>query len=167
MEDEQVEGPHPQDDAAHGEEPEGARDAEPLAFWQVRTGGPLYVINGRTYDRYRIDASPREGDTEIWEFANPLAQFQWAHPVHLHLTNFKILDRNGVPSNHPSFSPHETGWKETVILDPGDRVRVLIKWPEVPLGPQPASKLARKFVFHCHNLEHEDHDMMAQFKVVP
>jgi len=132
-----------------------------------RTGGPLYVINGKTYDKYRIDASPREGDTEIWEFANPVAQFQWSHPVHLHLTNFRILDRNGVPSNHPSFPPHERGWKETFNLDPGDTVRVLIKWPEVPLGPQPASKFARRYVFHCHNLEHEDHDMMAQFKVEP
>ena len=149
------------------EEVDAARNAATTRRWEFgrkrsRTGGPLYVINGKTYDKYRIDAFPREGDTEIWEFANPFAQFQWSHPVHLHLTNFKILDRNGGPP--PS---RETGWKETLILGPGEVVRVLIKWPEVPLGAQPEGKFARKYVFHCHNLEHEDHDMMAQFKVVP
>jgi FtsP/CotA-like multicopper oxidase with cupredoxin domain len=170
--DEEVSIPNPlrpaaqQVDPTH--QPADPADAVITRRWEFgrkrsRTGGPLYVINGKTYDKYRIDASPREGDTEIWEFINPLAQSQWSHPVHLHLTNFKILDRNGRPP--PS---HETGWKETVILkNPGDRVRVLIKWPEVPLGAQPEGKFTRKYVFHCHNLEHEDHDMMAQFKVVP
>ena len=117
----------------------------------------LYTINGKIYDENRIDAFPREGTTEVWEFSNG---WGWSHPVHLHLVNFKILDRNGRAPR-----AHERGWKETVDLGPGERVRVLIKWPKVPVGPTPGKFLTR-YAYHCHNLEHEDHDMMAQFQVV-
>lgn len=117
----------------------------------------LYTINGLIYDEQRIDALPKAGDTEIWEFRNG---FGWSHPVHVHLLNYKILDRNGRPPK-----AHEKGWKETVHLGPGETVRVLMKWPTVPIGPTPGAFLTR-YAFHCHNLEHEDHDMMAQFKVV-
>ena len=116
----------------------------------------MYTINGKIYDELRIDAFPKEGDTEIWEFDNG---FGWSHPVHVHLLNFKILDRNGNPPK-----THERGWKETVHLGPGEKVRVLMQWPTVPIGPTPGEFLTR-YAFHCHNLEHEDHDMMTQFRV--
>ena len=117
----------------------------------------LYTINGKIYDENRIDALPKKGDTEIWEFDNG---WGWSHPVHIHLLNFKILDRDGRPPK-----AHERGWKETVHLGPGEKVRVLMKWPSVPIGPTPGEYVTR-YAFHCHNLEHEDHDMMSQFKVV-
>ncbi|MHA7294364.1 multicopper oxidase family protein [Arthrobacter sp. HLT1-21] len=117
----------------------------------------LYTINDKIYDKNRIDALPKTGDTEIWEFDNG---WGWSHPVHMHLVNFKILDRNGQPPK-----AHERGWKDTVILNPRDKVRVLVKWPAVPIGPTPGAFLTR-YAYHCHNLEHEDHDMMAQIRVV-
>ncbi len=128
-----------------------------------KTWDNVYVINGKTYDANRIDASPRAGDTEIWEFQTG---YGWSHPVHVHLTNFKVLDRNGKP---PPVHEREL-WKETVALHPGEKVRVLMKWPSVPVRPTvsvPAASTAFKdrYVFHCHNLGHEDHDMMAQFRV--
>src|SRR3712207_7218494 len=56
-----------------------------------------------------IDAAPREGDVEIWEFVNNGGG--WVHPIHSHLTDFKVLSRNGRPPH-----PWERGWKETVFL---------------------------------------------------
>jgi len=130
-----------------------------------KTWDGVYVINGQVYDRNRIDAQPHPGDTEIWVFKNG---FGWSHPVHVHLTNFMILDRNGQPP--PS---NENGlWKETVVLNPGETVRVLMKWPAVPSRPSlpmlpAAGSFTNRYVFHCHNLGHEDHDMMSQFRVAP
>lgn len=128
-----------------------------------KTWDNVYVINGKTYDVNRIDAFPRPGDTEIWEFSTG---FGWSHPVHIHLTNFKILDRNGSPP-----PVHERGlWKETVVLHPNEKVRVLMKWPTVPARPAVSVPVAsgaftNRYVFHCHNLGHEDHDMMTQFRI--
>ena len=128
-----------------------------------KTWDNVYVINGKVYDVKRIDAIPRAGDTEIWEFQTG---YGWSHPVHVHLTNFKILDRNGQPA-----PLHERGfWKETVVLHPNEKVRVLMKWPSVPAAPTviPAvmpGSFTDRYVFHCHNLGHEDHDMMTQFRV--
>jgi spore coat protein A, manganese oxidase len=127
-------------------------------YWDFDREWPnTYVINGKTYDPNRFDATPKEGTTEIWSFSTGRG---WSHPVHVHLTNFKILDRNGKAP-----LAHEQGWKETLALGPDETIRVLIKWPKVPLGPIPGN-FTRRYVFHCHNLEHEDHDMMAQFKII-
>ena len=128
-----------------------------------KTWDGVYVINGKVYDVNRIDAVPRAGDTEIWEFQTG---FGWSHPVHVHLANFKVLDRNGNPP-----PAHERGfWKETVVLHPNEKVRVLMKWPSVPARPvvsvpAGAGPFTSKYVFHCHNLGHEDHDMMTQFRI--
>ncbi len=123
-----------------------------------RSGG-FWTINGKIFDTNRIDAAPREGSTEIWEFVNNGGG--WVHPIHLHLANFQILDRNGRTP-----PPWERGvWKETVFLDGGDTVRVLIKFPTVPRGPHPGDFVDR-YAFHCHLIEHEDHDMMLQFAMM-
>lgn len=127
--------------------------------WEFAKNNGLFTINGMIWDKNRIDAAPKEGATEIWEFEN--GGGGWAHPVHVHLLNFKILDRNGQPP-----LVHEQGWKETVILNEGDTARVLMKWPKVPVGPKPGPYV-RRYPFHCHNVEHEDHDMMLQFEVNP
>lgn len=134
--------------------------------WQFgKAWDGVYVINGKTYDVGRIDAFPRTGDTEIWEFKTG---YGWSHPVHLHLVNFKVLTRNG----QAPFAYERDAWKETILLRPNETVRVLTKWPTVPATPTvtpqvPAGALASRFVFHCHNLGHEDHDMMTQLQVTP
>ena len=51
-----------------------------------------------------------------------------------------------------------------MFLQPKHSVRVLMKWPKIPVGPHPGEFL-RTYVFHCHVVEHEDHDMMMQMKV--
>jgi len=122
-----------------------------------RSGG-FWTINGKIFDEHRLDARPKEDATEIWEFVNNGGG--WIHPIHIHLANFKILDRNGRTP-----PPWERDiWKETVFLDGGDVVRALVHFPKVPRGPRPGD-FVNTYAFHCHLIEHEDHDMMLQFRV--
>ncbi len=107
--------------------------------------GGMSTINGRVFDPERIEADPRLGSTEIWEIsADP------SHPIHLHLIHFKVLSRDGGPPG-----PYDAGWKDTVFME-GGTVRVIAKFDGWP----------GKYVFHCHNLEHEDMMMMANFEVL-
>ncbi len=115
------------------------------------------TINGKVYDPRRVDASPRSGDVEVWEFRGMMDP----HPVHVHLVNFKILTRNGKPP--PAV---QRGWKETVLVNPDEVVRVLLRWPDLPRSAAPGPYRDR-FMLHCHNLEHEDMGMMTQFRVQP
>ena len=68
----------------------------------------------------------------------------------MHLVDFKILDRNGQAPH-----PHERGAKDTVYLGESETVRVIARF-----GPH-----AGRYMIHCHNLVHEDHDMMVQYEV--
>ncbi|MCW9706219.1 multicopper oxidase family protein [Fodinibius salsisoli] len=106
------------------------------------------AINGKFFEMLRTDQKVQQGALEIWEFNNGTMM---PHPMHLHATQFKMLDRSGGP-----LAPHERGWKDTVRIDSGETVRVLTKFD------------AEKglYVFHCHNLEHEDNGMMANFEIV-
>jgi spore coat protein A len=118
-----------------------------------------WVINGKTFDPNRIDAQPRVGDTEIWTLVN--GGGGWLHPIHIHLLNFQVLDRNGRPP-----LPQESGWKETIKVGPNETVRVIMTWPPIPSNNGVTGRFRNTFVFHCHNIEHEDHDMMMQLRVV-
>lgn len=114
-----------------------------------RGAGGAWVINGELWDSNRVDAFPKLGDTEIWTLRNP--SNGWFHPIHLHLVDFQILDRNGQPP-----FPYEVGWKDVAYVGETETVRIITKF-----GPHKG-----KFVMHCHNLEHEDHMMMTQFQVI-
>jgi spore coat protein A len=113
----------------------------------------LWTINHTEFDPNRPIAEPRYGEVEIWQFENHrmLGVLALPHSVHLHLVRFRILDRNGKPP-----LPHETGWKDTLALAKGEHVRVITRF-EGYVG---------RYMMHCHNLEHEDHSMMARFDVV-
>jgi spore coat protein A len=115
--------------------------------WAFNRSGGAWVINGLPYGRSRIDAFPALGTTEIWRFINESGG--WIHPIHVHLINWLILDRNG----QPPFA-YENGPKDVVFLGPNETITVAIKF----------ESFAGVYVMHCHNLAHEDHDMMTQFK---
>lgn len=122
-----------------------------------------WSLNGMTWDEivtsgYRkVIANPGLGDTEIWEIQNNSGG--WFHPVHIHLIDFKVLSRNGKPP-----FPWELGPKDVIYAGEGERVRLIMKFgsrvPGDPFGVQ-----VGKYMVHCHNLVHEDHDMMSQFSV--
>jgi spore coat protein A, manganese oxidase len=109
--------------------------------------GNKWVINGKTWSPARIDANPGQCDIEIWDLVNTGG---WVHPVHIHLIDFRIISRNGLPP-----LPYEQGWKDVVLLDPSETVRVVARF-----FPHRG-----KYMMHCHNIVHEDHDMMNQFEV--
>jgi spore coat protein A len=118
-----------------------------------RSGG-RWTINGSSWEDVvdsgfqKVLANPRLNDTEIWELENKSGG--WFHPVHIHLVDFQILSRNG----RPPFA-YERGPKDVVYLGENETVRVLMKF-EHHRG---------RYMIHCHNLPHEDHDMMNQFSV--
>jgi spore coat protein A, manganese oxidase len=114
----------------------------------------LWTINGRTWegvinsDFEQLIADPGLGDVEVWEIENRSGG--WFHPVHIHLVDFKILSRNGMAP-----FDYERGPKDTVYVGEGETVRVVARF-----GPHRG-----RYMVHCHNLVHEDHDMMHQFAV--
>lgn len=119
-----------------------------MGMGMMRGGG--FTINGRSMDMNRIDARVRLGDVEIWEIIN---QSPMPHPFHIHDTQFRILDRNGKPP-----AANEAGLKDTVLVNSRERVRIITRFENYA---DPASP----YMFHCHNLEHEDAGMMGQFIV--
>jgi FtsP/CotA-like multicopper oxidase with cupredoxin domain len=75
----------------------------------------------------------------------------WHHPVHIHMEEGRILSRNGAPP-----PPHEVCRKDIYSLEPGEEVRVFIRFRD----------FVGKYMMHCHNLTHEDHAMMVRFDIV-
>jgi spore coat protein A len=124
-----------------------ARLTRPFYFTRAAHGShEVWAINGKVYSPSRIDVRPKLGSTEIWELATDVH-----HPVHIHLVHFKVLSRNG---GRPP--PTDAGWKDTIDLRPREVARVLVRF----------DGYRGKYIFHCHNLEHEDMMMMANFEVV-
>jgi FtsP/CotA-like multicopper oxidase with cupredoxin domain len=118
----------------------------------------IFKISNRTWEDVQrsghrdVMAAVGVNDVEIWEIENNSGG--WFHPVHIHLVDFRILSRNG----RAPFA-YENGPKDVVYIGEDETVRLLIKF-----APTPGSAGGR-YMVHCHNLPHEDHDMMHQFSV--
>jgi FtsP/CotA-like multicopper oxidase with cupredoxin domain len=139
------------DDPVMALEPSMATATRLLDF--KRQGGD-WTVNGMTWEDVINSgfsatlANPDLDAVEIWEFRNNSGG--WFHPIHVHQVDFRILDRNGAPPE-----PYERGPKDTVYLGEGETVRVIARF-----GPNEG-----RYMIHCHNLVHEDHDMMVQYEV--
>jgi blue copper oxidase len=112
----------------------------------------MHTINGKIFEMHRIDETVQAGATEIWEFNNQAGDE--IHPIHIHALQFQILSRTG---GRGLITPIEKGWKDTVLVMPGEKVSLIMTFPSTNKGV---------FVFHCHNLEHEDDGMMLNFEIV-
>ncbi len=133
-------------------------------FKFIRTNGH-WTINGKTWEDV-IDsdytycmAEPEQDSIEIWDLTNTSGG--WFHPVHIHLVDFQILSRNGSAAN---VLPHEKGPKDVAYVGENETVRVAMRFSGPSAGegwPTPRGR----YMMHCHNLVHEDHDMMMQFSV--
>jgi FtsP/CotA-like multicopper oxidase with cupredoxin domain len=110
-----------------------------------------FKINGMAFDPNRVDFTVRRDQPEVWRITNndPLGI---PHSLHLHLVQFRVLDRNGLPPG-----PGEAGWKDTVVVHAGQTVRIAAKFTEY----------TGRYVFHCHLIDHSTHSMMAQLEIVP
>jgi FtsP/CotA-like multicopper oxidase with cupredoxin domain len=114
-----------------------------------------------------ITENPLLNTTEIWEIFNFTAD---AHPIHLHLVMFQVVDRQALMTDMDGMAtqpailmgdpmppePGETGYKDTVIAYPGQVTRVKAKF-DIP----------GLYVWHCHIVEHEDNEMMRAYEIVP
>jgi FtsP/CotA-like multicopper oxidase with cupredoxin domain len=125
-------------------------------------------MNGRRFqlDEVARDERAKLGTLEIWDFDNSGtntsmggmamgmgmgAGMAMPHPMHLHGGQFQVLGREGV--THAGYV--DDGWKDTVLVMPGERARILMRY----------SDYTGLFLYHCHNLEHEDGGMMRNFSV--
>jgi spore coat protein A len=113
-----------------------------LSFGRRRHG---WMINGKPFDPARMDARPRLNSTEVWRI-----QTDFSHPLHLHLVHFRVLSHSGRPG------PYDSGWKDTIDLGAGQAASIMMRF----------DGYRGRYVFHCHNLEHEDMSMMANFEVI-
>lgn len=92
--------------------------------------------------------------TEVWELIND-GPMSMPHPVHIHGLQFRVLERANSPADLKD-GYVDSGWKDTVLLMPGERARVLLKFED----------FTGLYLYHCHNLEHEDLGMMRNYRVV-
>ena len=156
-------------------------------------GGPLAVLlDGKEWTT-PVTERPRVGATELWEVINLTAD---THPIHLHLVQFQLLNRQRFQSSYSraynalnpvlpatttinppigpylqdgafSPAPNETGWKDTVRMNPGEVTRILVRFAPTGGGSYPFdAKAAPGYVWHCHILEHEDNEMMRPYQLV-
>ena len=143
----------------------------------VQTGPGAF---GRAYTDPATE-TPAVDAIEVWRIFNLTSD---AHPLHFHLVNVQILSRQPFRVNQydgtPTFvgapvppDPNELGWKETVRMNPGECTTVVMQfklpvvkdWRDatgvatipVPVSPRTGG---HEYVWHCHILEHEEHDMM-------
>ena len=143
------------------------------------TGTPEF---GQPYENLPTEIV-KAGTEEVWEIANLTGD---THPIHFHLVNVQVLSRQPFDENYtggapiltgPAVAPdnNELGWKETVRMNPGEVTRVWMRFnlPVVPFTVPASPWLARQFgihgaeyVWHCHILDHEEHDMMRPLVVV-
>jgi FtsP/CotA-like multicopper oxidase with cupredoxin domain len=114
-----------------------------------RTNGG-WSVNGKQFDPDVITANPRQGTAEIWNFVNNSGG--WMHPIHVHFEEHQQISRNGKPP-----VADEVAREDVVWLGHGESVKTFRRFRDF-LG---------RYVAHCHNVVHEDHAMMFQWKIVP
>ncbi len=149
---------------------EAPADADRTRRVELRFAGGTWTLNGRSFEMTDVaddEAVPR-GSLEIWEFVNPGrggmgmggGMARLPHPMHMHGESFQVVERivdDGARADWETLADGfvDEGWKDTVLVMPGETVRVLRRFETDGL-----------FLYHCHNLEHEDMGMMRNFEVV-
>ncbi|WP_063902111.1 multicopper oxidase family protein [Burkholderia ubonensis] len=138
---------------------------------QPDPGSTKRATFGRPYESAQTEVVTA-GSVEVWEILNLTGD---THPIHFHLVNVQVLSRqafsaktySGGAPNYlgPLMAPdlNELGWKETVRMNPGEVTRVIMKFglSGVPFAVPPSPRTGgNEYVWHCHILEHEEHDMM-------
>lgn len=136
--------------------------------------GMVHTINDRLFEMDAVaqDEIVRLGDLEIWEFVNlegggggmgmgmGMMNMDMPHPMHMHGVQFQVLGRQierGFESVYQELSGGfvDDGWKDTVLVLPGETVQVLVRF----------ENYTGMYLYHCHNLEHEDAGMMRNYRI--
>ncbi|MFE9204128.1 multicopper oxidase family protein [Micromonospora sp. NPDC007230] len=104
-----------------------------------------WLIGGQPFDPARTDVTVHLGDIEVWRLIADVH-----HPVHLHLVGFQVLSRGGRQA-----LAHDAGLKDTISLRPGESAEIITRF----------DGYRGRYLFHCHNAEHEDMGMMANLEI--
>jgi len=139
---------------------------------RLGTLDPLYEGTfARNYEDPPTEG-PRAGAIEVWRVFNTTGD---THPIHFHLVNVQVISRQRFHRVGSRLGPprppdaNERGWKETVRMNPGECTTVIMKFdlPTAPFAVPPSLRTGgHEYVWHCHILEHEEHDMMRPLIVV-
>nr|MBC8202193.1 multicopper oxidase domain-containing protein [Planctomycetota bacterium] len=130
--------------------------------WPISFSPPNFMINGGLFSM--LHASENEqalGDTlEMVTITNSSGQMKFAHPMHFHGRQFQIHSRSMSSTGQVDYDTVKdglvnSGWKDTFVIMPYETVKFLVRWSRHP----------GLFVYHCHNLPHEDMGMMRNFAV--
>ena len=116
--------------------------------WEFARKNGVWTVNDQVFNITNPRAKPKKGSAEIWVLRN--GGDGWAHPVHIHFEEGRILKRNGVAP-----APHERGRKDVYVLLPDDEIEIFMRFRD----------FTGKYVMHCHNLPHEDHAMMVRWDI--
>jgi FtsP/CotA-like multicopper oxidase with cupredoxin domain len=162
--------------------PGDAVNADAPRTFEIAMVNEAWSLNGRTFEMEAVagDEIVQAGSLEVWEFINVansgemggmsgmamgnsdamMTEDQMAHPMHIHGVQFQVLERvvddefrDGWESISAGFV--DEGWKDTVLLMPSERIKLLMRF-----GNEEGL-----FVFHCHNLEHEDLGLMRNYRI--
>lgn len=147
-------------------DPRVAVNATRPKVFEVTMGMMVWGINGESFDM--LGASEMEtvklGTQEVWEFHNEgrgsMMGMVMPHSMHVHGLQFRVLSRTVSRSFADEYATAsagfvDDGWKDTVLVMPGERVRVLLHFADYP----------GLFLYHCHMLEHEDSGLMRNYLV--
>ncbi len=135
----------------------------PRAFGIGMQGMMTWTLNGRVFEMEGVanDEIVKLNTLEAWEFANQTNSMdQMVHPMHIHGVQFQVVERQIAPQFQTVWETVragyvDEGWKDTVALWPSERVKLLMRFEDFP----------GMFLYHCHNLEHEDQGLMRNYLI--
>jgi blue copper oxidase len=138
-------------------------DIQDEKYWPIVWGGAGFLLNGEEFDMLgTIENERAPGDSlELITMTNSEGNIKFAHPMHLHGRQFQIHSRTMVdPDSQDSYNTLkdgivDSGWQDTFMIMPNETVQFLIRWSRHP----------GLFMWHCHNLPHEDMGMMRNFEL--
>jgi suppressor of ftsI/bilirubin oxidase len=151
-----------------------SQDGAATRAFNLSLSAMRWLINGLSFSMDQVPVKVQRGATEIWEIRNTQfnSPFQMGnmmsmpHPMHIHGFQFQVMQRTNSPLqvrrltiNAQGLLPTDMGLKDTVLVWPGETVRIAVDFSHNFPGTQ-------RYLLHCHILEHEDNGMMMNYEVV-
>lgn len=129
--------------------------ALPHKEFVLTRGGPgdegQWVINGLPFEPLVPLTTVVRDHPEVW--INKNGGGGWAHPMHMHQEEHTVISR--INSVLP-FHLEDSGKQDVTNLEPGESVEFYRNF----------RTFTGRYVAHCHNLAHEDHNMMFGWTIV-
>lgn len=120
------------------------------------------IVRFNTQETWLYDNTGSGGSMGMMGGSGMGSMMQMAHPMHIHGVHFQVVDRQVLPAFQKDWNTVrdgyvDVGWKDTVLVMPGEQVKILLRFQDFP----------GMYLNHCHNLEHEDLGMMRNYRIDP